>query len=73
MACLGHLLLDRGFAVSGSDLAQNGFSQSLAERNAVIFRGHDAGRLSDNHPELVIYSSAIPRDNSELEIGRAHV
>lgn len=70
MACLGHLLLDRGFAVSGSDLAQNGFSQSLAERNAVIFRGHDAGRLSDNHPELVIYSSAIPRDNSELAVAR---
>ena len=70
MACLGHLLLDRGFAVSGSDLAQNGFSRSLADRNAVIFQGHDAGRLSKNPPELVIYSSAVPRDNAELAAAR---
>ena len=66
MACLGHLLLDRGFAVSGSDLTRNGFSRALADRNAVIFQGHDADRLSKNRPELVIYSSAVPRDNSEL-------
>ena len=70
MACLGHLLLDRGFAVSGSDLAWNGFSRSLADRNAAIFQGHDAVRLSENRPELVIYSSAIPRDNSELAAAR---
>ena len=70
MACLGHLLLDRGFAVSGSDLARNGFSQSLADRNAAIFQGHDAVRLSKNRPELVIYSSAIPRDNAELAAAR---
>ena len=40
MACLGHLLLDMGFEVSGSDLAWNEFSRALAERNGIIYRGH---------------------------------
>ncbi len=70
MACLGHLLIDRGFAVSGSDLVWNEFSRSLAERGAAIRQGHDADHLLEKRPELVIYSSAIPRENPELRAAR---
>ena len=66
MACLGHLLLDIGFEVSGSDLAWNEFSRALAERNGIIYRGHSEDQLSRSAPTLVVYSSAIPKDNPEL-------
>jgi UDP-N-acetylmuramate--alanine ligase len=66
MACLGHLLLDIGFEVSGSDLAWNEFTRALAERNGIIYRGHSEEHLSRSAPTLVVYSSAIPKDNPEL-------
>ena len=66
MACLGHMLLDIGCEVSGSDLAWNEFSRALAERNGLIYRGHSEENLSRSAPTLVVYSSAIPKDNPEL-------
>ncbi|MCS1406996.1 MAG: UDP-N-acetylmuramate--L-alanine ligase [Verrucomicrobia subdivision 3 bacterium] len=70
MVGLGHLLMDRGFEVFGSDMAWNEFSCALADRNGVVHQGHDAAYLSRACPELVIYSSAIPRDNPELVVAQ---
>ena len=66
MSGLGHLLLDRGFQVAGSDKNWNKYSKSLTDRKAIIHREHDADNLMKYRPELVIYSSAIPRDNPEM-------
>lgn len=70
MACLGHLFLDLGCQVAGSDLKWNDFSRVLAERGAVLYRAHDADHISRLSPSLVIYSSAIPKDNPELLAAR---
>ena len=66
MACLGHLLLDRGFTVSGSDLAWNDATRLLVERKAVLYRGHEQEHIVQARPALIVYSSAIPKDNLEL-------
>ena len=67
VSCLGHMLLDRGFRVAGSDITRNGNARQLEARGAVVHREHRARYLTDCRPEMVIYSSAIPRDNPELQ------
>ena len=67
MSGLAHLLLDLGFRVVGSDLAANEETRQLAERGATIYIGHRAEQLIAVQPILVGYSSAIRRDNPELQ------
>lgn len=68
---LGHLLLDLGFQVAGSDLQVNLEVLQLRERGAVIHRGHAAAQVTAAQPVLVIYSPAIRPDNPELLQARA--
>ncbi len=67
MSGLAHLLLDLGFRVVGSDLSANEETRQLAERGATIHIGHRAEQLIAAQPILVGYSSAIRRDNPELQ------
>jgi len=66
MSGLGHLLLDLGFQVAGSDLALNDEIRQLRLRSARLAIGHDARLVSAAPPAAVIYSSAIRADNPEL-------
>lgn len=66
MSGLGHLLLDLGCSLIGSDLVLNDAIQELKARGADIQSGHDANRLTAVEPNLVVYSSAIAKDNPEL-------
>ena len=68
MSGLAHLLLDLGFAVSGSDLQENAEVRQLRERGAQVFEGHSPDAMREVAPALVIYSSAIRLDNPELEL-----
>jgi UDP-N-acetylenolpyruvoylglucosamine reductase len=65
---LGHLLLDLGLRVFGSDLVANEETRQLQERGACIYQGHASEQLKAAHPILVVYSSAIRLDNPELEV-----
>src|SRR5215212_6075772 len=67
MSGLGHLLLDRGFRIAGSDLAPNSDTRDLIERGGRILDRHEASHLRESRPVLVVYSSAIRRDNPELQ------
>ena len=67
MSGLGHLLLDLGHRVAGSDVACNEEVQQLRARGAEIHLGHHAEQLTASSPVLVVYSSAIPLDNPELQ------
>lgn len=58
---LGHLLLDLGFSVHGSDAAENEEIRQLRRRGAVIHIGHEAGQLRAANPILVVYSPAVAR------------
>ena len=67
MSGLGHLLLDLGHRVAGSDLVLNEEVHQLKARGAQIRIGHSAADFIDAKPSLVVYSSAIRRDNPELQ------
>jgi UDP-N-acetylmuramate--alanine ligase len=68
MSAIARVLLDMGFKVTGSDVAANKLTESLAKRGAVIHLGHDA-KLIDG-ADRVVYSSSIPAGNVELEAAK---
>ncbi len=70
MSALGHILLDLGYRVSGSDMQLNKNILQLKERGAKIFQGHNEKNIDETKPVLVIYSSAISPDNPELRRAR---
>ncbi len=67
MSGLGHLLLDLGFRVVGSDLMVNEEIHQLRARGADIHRGHAAAQVHAAQPILVVYTTAVRRDNPELQ------
>jgi UDP-N-acetylmuramate--alanine ligase len=65
MSGIAEILIDQGFAVSGSDRAASDNTERMKELGAKIFIGHKASNVA---PEVdaVVYSSAVPPDNPEL-------
>ena len=68
MSAIGHLLLDLGCWIGGSDLVANEAIEELRGRGADIQIGHDAERIAAAEPNLVVYSSAITKENPELKL-----
>ena len=63
------MLLELGFAVSGSDQLLNEATHELASRGATIFRGHQAEHVRG--ADLVLISSAVPAENPEVVAAHA--
>jgi UDP-N-acetylmuramate--alanine ligase len=57
MSGIAEILLDQGFAVSGSDLQRSEVTNHLASLGATIYEGHSAGNIEG--AEAVVYSSAV--------------
>jgi len=66
ISALAQYYLAKGNKVSGSELKESEITQLLRKKGATIFIGHKSKNLSKN-VDLVIYSSAIPKDNPELK------
>ncbi|MEA1881163.1 MAG: Mur ligase domain-containing protein, partial [Candidatus Marinimicrobia bacterium] len=64
MSGIAELLMNLGFTVSGSDLNDSEIIQNLKSRGATVFEGHEASHVIDC--EVLVYSSAVPKDNPEL-------
>ena len=64
LSAIAEILLSRGYEVSGSDMRESEMTERLIEQGARIYLGHRAKNVDD--VDLVIYSSAIGRDNPEL-------
>ncbi|MBY6063878.1 UDP-N-acetylmuramate--L-alanine ligase [Pseudidiomarina sediminum] len=64
MAGIAEVLLNQGYAISGSDIGENANTQRLQGLGAEIFIGHAASNVSA--ADVVVVSSAIRPDNSEL-------
>ncbi len=69
MSGIAEILLDQGFAVSGSDLATSDLTEHLKSLGAQISVGHRAENL--DAADVVVYSSAVRVDeNPELRAAR---
>lgn len=68
MSSLAKYLRSVGFAISGSDIRPNRFTEELSSLGAEIRIGHSAGNLAD--AQVVVYNSAISEENPELKTAR---
>lgn len=64
MAGIAEVLLNQGYQVSGSDVAENANTQRLRKRGATVATGHSAAHVTT--ASVVVVSSAIHADNPEL-------
>ncbi|MBN1146525.1 MAG: UDP-N-acetylmuramate--L-alanine ligase [Anaerolineales bacterium] len=65
MSAIATVLLERGYAVSGSDRQFSPMIRNLQEAGARVFLGHDADHVAG--VDLVLRSSAVPDDNVEVQ------
>jgi len=68
MSGIAEILLTLGYRVTGSDARRNDAVERLEQLGAKVFTGHDAAHVEGAH--VVVYSSAIARDNVELQTAR---
>jgi UDP-N-acetylmuramate--alanine ligase len=65
MSAIAKVMLEMGFKVSGSDLAQQELTEKLVKQGATVYIGHDAEHV--NGADLVVYSTALTKDNIEIQ------
>jgi UDP-N-acetylmuramate--alanine ligase len=65
---IAEVLINLGFKVSGSDLADSAVTQRLASLGAIIHHGHDAKNLRS--ADAVVTSTAVKADNPEVVAAR---
>jgi UDP-N-acetylmuramate--alanine ligase len=68
MSGIAEVLVNLGYAVSGSDAAENANVRRLREKGVRVDVGHDAANIAG--AGVVVVSSAIKRDNVELAAAR---
>ena len=68
LSAIAKVLLERGYHVSGSDLAPGPITGPLAARGATIYEGHSGAQVAG--ADLVLVSSAVPADNPEVAEAR---
>ncbi|MFZ3212930.1 MAG: UDP-N-acetylmuramate--L-alanine ligase [Terriglobales bacterium] len=72
MSGIAEVLLNLGYKISGSDLKPSFVTDRLATLGAIICEGHRAENVAG--AEVVVTSSAVTRDNSEVaEARRRHI
>lgn len=64
MGGIAEVLLNQGYQIAGSDIAENSNTQRLREFGAEIFIGHQASNVKG--ADVIVVSSAIKADNPEL-------
>ncbi|MFC1863729.1 UDP-N-acetylmuramate--L-alanine ligase [Thermodesulfobacteriota bacterium] len=64
MSGIAELLLNLGYTVSGSDIADSKVTARIAVLGGKIFLGHKSKNIEG--ADVVVYSSAVPDDNPEI-------
>ena len=64
MSGIAELLINLGFSISGSDLAESEITKKLKKNGAKIYKAHNKRNIID--AEVIVYSSAVPKNNPEL-------
>jgi UDP-N-acetylmuramate--alanine ligase len=68
MSGIALVLKNLGFEVTGSDVKESDVTRRLADAGVRVFIGHAAENCAD--AQVVVYSSAVPSENPELEAAR---
>src|SRR5215470_3218903 len=68
MSGLAEVVLTLGYRVTGSDVKRGEALERLERLGAKVFVGHAASHVEGAH--VVVYSSAVARDNPELQAAR---
>jgi UDP-N-acetylmuramate--alanine ligase len=69
MSGIAEILLNLGYAVSGSDLALSNVTRRLQQQGATLYQGHAAAHVQG--ADVVVISSAVQSDNIEVLTARA--
>jgi len=69
MSGIAEVLLNLGYQVSGSDLADNAITQRMQQLGATVYLGHAQSHLGNAN--AVVVSSAVNPDNPEIMAARA--
>jgi len=69
LSAIARVMKQRGDTITGSDRERSSFAQALEELGIPIVYGHHPENVSG--ADLVIASSAVPRDNVELQAAEA--
>lgn len=69
MCGIAEVILNQGYLVSGSDIAESAATLRLTKRGAEIYQGHDARWIEG--ADVVVVSSAIDENNPEVQAARA--
>ena len=73
MSGIAEVLLNLGYAVTGSDLHESEVTERLRKLGAQVFVGHQEGNLAAD-PSVVVISTAVKYSNPEvLEARRRHI
>ena len=70
MSGIAEVLLNLGYAVSGSDLKRTAATDRLASLGARVFEGHAAEHARGAH--VVVTSTAVGKENAEVAEARRH-
>ena len=69
MSGIAEVLLNMGYRITGSDVKRGETVERLEQLGGKVFIGHDPAHIADAH--VVVYSSAVARDNVEVAAARA--
>jgi len=69
MSGIAEVLLNLGYAISGSDLSESNATRRLAAAGAQVRIGHAAAHVAE--ADVVVISSAVKADNPEVVAARA--
>ncbi|MBW3697126.1 UDP-N-acetylmuramate--L-alanine ligase [Vibrio sp. T187] len=68
MSGIAEVLLNEGYQITGSDLAQNPVTERLTEKGATVFIGHQESNVVN--ASVVVVSTAINEENPEIVAAR---
>ncbi|MFC3024316.1 UDP-N-acetylmuramate--L-alanine ligase [Vibrio zhugei] len=69
MSGIAEVLLNEGYQITGSDIAENPITQRLSSKGATIFIGHAQSNIA--HASVIVVSTAINESNPEVAAARA--
>lgn len=68
MSSLAEILMQMGYAVSGSDKTKSAVTERLSSSGIRVRIGHDAAHILGS--DVIVYTAAVPRENPELRAAR---